>query len=82
MSYFIPFAQRTGWMLKSNKLSNDLERLRREKVPILDLTESNPTRCDFVFPKDEIIMSLRKDANLHYALNWLNELLKNFPEHP
>jgi len=61
-----PFAQRTGWTLQSNALNNNLERLRREKVPLLDLTESNPTRCNFSYPNNEIIKSMQSEDNLRY----------------
>jgi len=67
MSNILPFAQRTDWVLTPNKLSNDIKRLRRENVPILDLTETNPTKCDFSYLNDEIIKPLSKVANLSYA---------------
>ncbi len=41
------FARRTGWNLEPNPLARALEARRRRGLPILDLTESNPTHCGF-----------------------------------
>ncbi|MBI3602432.1 MAG: pyridoxal phosphate-dependent aminotransferase [Candidatus Omnitrophica bacterium] len=49
MSNFL-FANRTNWSLQSNPLSCLLEKLQAQGVDILDLTESNPTRCGFHYP--------------------------------
>jgi len=43
------FSSRTGWNLTPNALSRLLEEKRRMGEPILDLTESNPTRCGFSY---------------------------------
>jgi alanine-synthesizing transaminase len=43
------FAKRTGWSLEPNRLSRAIEERRREGLEILDLTESNPTRCGFEY---------------------------------
>lgn len=61
------FAQRTQWSLAKNRLISALEKLRDEKVPVIDLTESNPTRCDFVYPAQEILKPLADSQNLLYA---------------
>ena len=61
------FARRTDWPLASNKLTVALEHLREEETPILDLTESNPTRCGFSYPEEDIIRSLARSENLAYA---------------
>ncbi len=45
-----PFARRTNWSLENNPLSLALEKMLSQGVPILDLTESNPTRCGFDYP--------------------------------
>jgi len=66
MSDSLPFAQRTDWPLVSNQYSDDLNSLRNDDVPILDLTESNPTNCGFSYLKNDIIASLSKEANLCY----------------
>ena len=43
------FASRTAWKLAHNRFSAALEQLRSTGRQVLDLTESNPTRCGFVF---------------------------------
>lgn len=60
------FAQRTDWPLAANQLSADLERLRKNSIPVLDLTESNPTHCHFSYP-DNIVKSLSEEENLYYT---------------
>jgi len=61
------FARRTNWPLESNKLTVALECLRNEETPILDLTESNPTRCGFSYSDGDILKSLAEGKNLHYT---------------
>lgn len=60
------FSRRTNWPLESNRLTVDLESLRDKEIPVLDLTESNPTRCGFSYPQAEILKSLTKENNLSY----------------
>ena len=43
------FASRTGWALQPNRFSAALERHRASGREVLDLTESNPTRCGFAY---------------------------------
>ena len=45
------FSKRTDWKIKPNRLSLELENLNKKGAPLLDLTESNPTRCGFEFYK-------------------------------
>ncbi|MBF0489753.1 MAG: pyridoxal phosphate-dependent aminotransferase [Candidatus Omnitrophica bacterium] len=47
-----PFAKRINWSLENNPLSLAIEKMRSDGTPILDLTESNPTRCGFQYPKN------------------------------
>jgi alanine-synthesizing transaminase len=56
------FAKRTDWSLHSNALSIALEEMQKEGVSILDLTESNPTRCGFHYPD-----SWLKDLSLNLS---------------
>lgn len=58
------FARRTAWPLNPNRLSLEIEERRRQRLPILDLTESNPTRCGF--EAAEILEALRQPASLNY----------------
>jgi aspartate/methionine/tyrosine aminotransferase len=46
------FSSRLPGSLSTNKLSISLERLRASGRPILDLTESNPTKAGFGYPLD------------------------------
>lgn len=59
------WASRTEWRLTPNKLSQQLELRRRAGLPILDLTESNPTRCGF-FYSDDLLSVLAGPQNLVY----------------
>jgi alanine-synthesizing transaminase len=60
------FARRTGWKLEPNRLSLLLERMRASGRDILDLTESNPTRCGLRYNTSEILMALADPASLDY----------------
>lgn len=60
------FSRRTNWPLESNRLTVALECLRNEETPVLDLTESNPTRCGFSYPQEQILKSLTEENNLSY----------------
>lgn len=44
------FSSRTCWDLRPNPFSQQLEALREGQVPLLDLTESNPTRVGIRYP--------------------------------
>ena len=44
------FADRTRWQTALNALSQRRQRLEREGVTLLDLTESNPTKVGFHYP--------------------------------
>jgi hypothetical protein len=61
------FASRTNWLLTPNRLSTEIEELRRRGLPLLDLTESNPTRCGFAFDKQAILEALGNPQALAYA---------------
>jgi len=63
----LSFSKRTDWPLVSNQFSDDLNDLRKNNIPILDLTESNPTSCGFMYSKKDIIVPLAEDANLCYT---------------
>jgi len=42
-----PFSRRSHWNLAPNRLTAVLDEARRAGRALVDLTESNPTRCDF-----------------------------------
>ena len=60
------FSSRTNWPLAPNRLSELLSERRTRGLPILDLTESNPTRCGFNFDAEEILAPLRDSHALTY----------------
>lgn len=60
------FSSRTNWPLAPNRLSQLLRECRARGLPILDLTESNPTRCGFAFDVEEILAPLHNPRSLLY----------------
>ena len=60
------FASRTNWPLTLNRLSRAIEELRHRGLPLLDLTESNPTRCGFAFDTQAILEALANPQALSY----------------
>lgn len=61
------FASRTGWHREPNPLARRLAELTALGEAILDLTESNPTRCGFVYPAEEIRTAIALPDSLTYA---------------
>ncbi len=61
------FSNRTGWELEENALSKTLQSLKAAGSEIIDLTESNPTRCGFLYPEDIFLKPLAAPDNLLYA---------------
>ncbi len=62
----VKFAKRTDWPLSSNRITAAMEDLRRDGAVVLDLTESNPTRCGFAFPNERILNPLGSGDHLRY----------------
>jgi hypothetical protein len=60
------FSSRTNWPLTPNRLSELLRERRARGLPILDLTESNPTRCGFWLDGEEILAPLHDPRSLTY----------------
>jgi len=60
------FSSRTNWALTPNRLSSEIEELRRKGRPLLDLTESNPTRAGFAFDEQAILEALANPRALSY----------------
>jgi aspartate/methionine/tyrosine aminotransferase len=60
------FSSRTNWSLTPNRLSQLLRKRRERGLPILDLTESNPTRCGFALDVEEILAPLHNPRSLTY----------------
>jgi hypothetical protein len=60
------FSSRTDWPLTPNRLSRLLEERRRQGLPVLDLTESNPTHCGFNFDAEKLLSALADPRSLAY----------------
>jgi hypothetical protein len=60
------FSLRTSWPLSPNRLSELLRQRRACGLPILDLTESNPTRCGFALDEDAVLAPLHNARSLVY----------------
>ncbi|MDP3921319.1 MAG: pyridoxal phosphate-dependent aminotransferase [Candidatus Omnitrophota bacterium] len=60
------FSKRTDWESAPNALSACLARLKQAGEPVIDLTESNPTRCGFKFLNAAWLKPLSDEANLRY----------------
>ena len=60
------FARRTAWQSESNRFTQAREARRGSGREVLDLTESNPTRCRFEYPAGSLD-TLRDPAALDYA---------------
>ncbi|BDU76695.1 pyridoxal phosphate-dependent aminotransferase [Mesoterricola sediminis] len=52
--------------LEPNALSQEVDRFRREGLPFIDLTATNPTRCGFAYPEAEILAALAAPGTLAY----------------
>jgi alanine-synthesizing transaminase len=61
------FAKRTNWELTPNRVAGILEGYKRSGQEILDLTESNPTRCGFVYPQGELLAHLSAPVSMRYV---------------
>lgn len=60
------FSSRTTWSLAPNRLSELLRERRAQGLPILDLTESNPTRCGLRMDGEAVLGALHNPRALVY----------------
>ena len=60
------FSDRTAWNLEPNPLSKALADRLASGKPVIDLTESNPTKCGFHFEAEQILGALSDPASLNY----------------
>jgi hypothetical protein len=60
------FSSRLNWSQRPNRLSDLLAEKRRAGSPVLDLTESNPTRVGLAYPQAEILAVLADASVLRY----------------
>ena len=61
------FSRRTSWNLAANRLTRALNEHRRADKPLLDLSESNPTRAGFSYDGNAILRALLHSRSLQYA---------------
>lgn len=60
------FSRRTSWNLRPNALASRIESLRAQGAQLIDLTDSNPTRCELAYPREAIESAIRGAALLTY----------------
>jgi aspartate/methionine/tyrosine aminotransferase len=60
------FSGRVPWPQRANRLTEILHLRRRRQEPILDLSESNPTRVGLSYPGTEIAMALAHPGVARY----------------
>lgn len=60
------FSRRTAWPLEANTITATLTKLRGDGAEIIDLTESNPTRCGFAYPTQALLNPLAAAGGLVY----------------
>ncbi len=60
------FSNRTDWNLTPNELTRRVGQLRARGHSLLDLTETNPTHCQFQYPSEEILGALSQQSALSY----------------
>lgn len=61
------FSKRIQWEMEENDLARGLARKKAAGIPVLDLTESNPTRAGIPYPSAEIRGSFDNEALLRYV---------------
>ena len=61
-----PFARRTNWRQETNALNKVLEDLGKQRIPVMDLTASNPTDCDFAYPEGMLSALSSPDSFYYY----------------
>ena len=60
------FSSRTNWPLTHNPFTLALNELRSAGMPLLDLTASNPTQCNFHYDSTAILSAFQNPAALIY----------------
>ncbi|HFB98343.1 MAG TPA: pyridoxal phosphate-dependent aminotransferase, partial [Bryobacterales bacterium] len=60
------FSQRLEWDRPSNRVARALEARRAAGKPLLDLTESNPTRAGFRYESDAVLEALAREESMLY----------------
>lgn len=60
------FSKRTSWDFNLNPITTLQKKLQKENIEIVDLTVSNPTKCQFSFYNQELLDSLSDSKSLAY----------------
>ncbi len=60
------FSSRTDWNTTPNRLSGLATEKHLRGESIIDLTESNPTKCEFSYPRKEILSAFTEPSVLAY----------------
>jgi alanine-synthesizing transaminase len=60
------WSRRLPWEYPTNRLTRAVEEQKARGLPILDLTETNPTRVGIPYPKEELAEILRRGADPVY----------------
>jgi len=60
------WSRRLPWEHPTNRLTRALEERKARGLPILDLTETNPTRVGIPYPEEELAEILRRSADPVY----------------
>ncbi|MEK9162275.1 MAG: aminotransferase class I/II-fold pyridoxal phosphate-dependent enzyme, partial [Chloroflexota bacterium] len=60
------FSSRLNWNLTPNPLTQLLDAKRAQGIPILDLTESNPTRARFTYDDAAILSAMAQPQAMKY----------------
>ena len=61
-----PWSRRLPWEHPTNRLTRAVEKRKARGLPILDLTETNPTRVGIPYPEEELAEILRRAADPVY----------------
>ena len=62
----VRFSQRLPWEHAQNRLTLAIEARRARGLPILDLTETNPTRVGLIYPEEELRETFRRSVAAEY----------------
>jgi aspartate/methionine/tyrosine aminotransferase len=65
----VPFSSRLLWDLRPNKLTRLVAEKRAAGVPLVDLTESNPTNIGLPYPAGEILDAFHSVESLRFEPN-------------
>ncbi len=60
------FSRRTDWRTAPNLLAQAMDAKKRSGKKLIDLTESNPTRCGFGYLKSELLKPFSSESNFLY----------------